>query len=145
MVRHSDLDRRRSDQHTGSDSRAGMEILSLLDGRLLSSFLADQSRSHSHGNRIHPNSARDQRTGTSGGRIAASSMGLSRRRRLRSHVSCAITIHELQRFPEVSDSRAEWNSGLLGDSFSEHSRLYALRPQTNENKSSARHWRCRRP
>jgi len=77
---------------------AGMEILSLLDGRLLSSFWLINLGSHSHGNRIHPNSARDQRTGTSGGRIAASSMGLSRRRRLRSMLAAP------SRFTNFKDS-----------------------------------------
>jgi hypothetical protein len=44
MVRHSDLDRRRSHQHSAGHARAAMEGLSLRHGGLLSCFLADQSR-----------------------------------------------------------------------------------------------------
>ena len=53
----------------------GMEKFSLRHRRLLSSVLADQPRRHSDGDRIHPHSARDQRTGVVRRWIAAAWRG----------------------------------------------------------------------
>ena len=64
MVRHSNLDRRRSDQHADRDARSRLGTVSAQHCNLLSRILADQSRGHSQGNRVHPFSAGNQRAGS---------------------------------------------------------------------------------
>src|SRR6266571_593952 len=129
LVRHSNLDRRRSHQCHDRGSGAGLGPLSLRPGCLLYFFLASERAGDCARYRNHSFPPGHLRSFSFAHRIRFVALGAEKSRRLRPHAGDALEIPNLRRISPLLCSFAYRCGRILGHRLAEHSGFHALRPQ----------------
>src|SRR6266571_4145267 len=129
LVRHSNLDRRRSHQCHDRGPGPGLGPLSLRPGCLLCFFLASERAGDCAWHRDHSFPPGHLRSFSFAHRIRFVALGAEKSRRFRPHAGDALEIPNLRRIFPLLCSFAHRCGGILGHRLAEHSGFHSLRPQ----------------
>ena len=145
LVRHSDVDRRRSDLRDDRGARARHGRMRQL-GRagVLPVFLAAQRAGDRARHQDDPLSAGRHRAVSAVDRAGAAAVGAREGGRFRADAGDAFEIPNVRRVFPVFCSVADRRRGVLVHGGAEYSRLHAVRAQPARRRWWARRWACRR-